>query len=153
FATYSKIYALQDADCTPVHFSYVEMNYRTSDWTGGAVSPAKARSNALRGMRQLERLPHQPGDDPPIVASGFRSYRCHTGAHNSPAAETAGTAALTGLLIGYLRPSAGRHPSDRTTGSATTRGYSGRAAATSEPRSFGTSTPSGARRPEAVRRW
>lgn len=81
--TYNKIYALQDGDCTPVHFSYAEMNHCNSDWSGGAVSAAKAKSNALRVMWQLEALRHQLGDRPLIVASGFRSYACNSGASNS----------------------------------------------------------------------
>jgi zinc D-Ala-D-Ala carboxypeptidase len=81
--TYSKIYALQDDDCTPVHFTYSEMNHCNGDWSGGAVSAAKAKSNALRVMWQLEALRHQLGDNPLIVTSGFRSYACNSGASNS----------------------------------------------------------------------
>src|SRR5690625_4316381 len=36
--TYSQIYNLQDADCTPAHFSYSELNRCNSTWAGGAVS-------------------------------------------------------------------------------------------------------------------
>ncbi|MDH6225058.1 hypothetical protein M2169_002028 [Streptomyces sp. MJP52] len=45
-ATFSKIYALQDADCTPVHFTYAEMNKCNSDWSG-ALGPG--------GHRQVQR--------------------------------------------------------------------------------------------------
>jgi zinc D-Ala-D-Ala carboxypeptidase len=75
--TYAKIYALQDNDCTPVHFSYAELNRCNSTWSGGAVSAARAKANALRVMWQLEALRHQLGDHPLTVVSGFRSYACN----------------------------------------------------------------------------
>jgi zinc D-Ala-D-Ala carboxypeptidase len=81
--TYSKIYELQDGDCTPIHFSYAEMNRCNSDWSGGAVSAAKAKQNALRVMWQLEALRKQLGSNPLIITSGFRSYACNGGASNS----------------------------------------------------------------------
>ncbi|MFF9866041.1 D-Ala-D-Ala carboxypeptidase family metallohydrolase [Streptomyces sp. NPDC013953] len=76
-ATFSKLYALQDDDCTPVHFSYGELNDCNSTWEGGAVSAATARSNALRTMWKLEALRHALGDQPITVTSGFRSYACN----------------------------------------------------------------------------
>ncbi|MFC7472298.1 D-Ala-D-Ala carboxypeptidase family metallohydrolase [Actinomadura keratinilytica] len=85
-ATYSKIYALQDNDCTPVHFSYAELNKCNSTWSGGAVSAATAKSNALRTMWKLEALRHALGDKPIRVTSGFRSKSCNAavgGASNS----------------------------------------------------------------------
>ncbi|KDR63965.1 potassium transporter [Streptomyces wadayamensis] len=85
-ATYSKIYALQDNDCTPVHFSYAELNKCNSTWSGGAVSAATAKSNALRTMWKLEALRHALGDKPIRVTSGFRSKSCNSavgGATNS----------------------------------------------------------------------
>jgi zinc D-Ala-D-Ala carboxypeptidase len=84
--TYSKIYALQDADCTPIHFTYAEMNLCNSTWSGGPLSAAGARSNALRLMWQLEALRHALGDHPIDISSGFRSYSCNSaagGASNS----------------------------------------------------------------------
>jgi zinc D-Ala-D-Ala carboxypeptidase len=84
--TFNKIYELQDNDCTPVHFSYAEMNRCNSDWSGGAVTPATARANALRTMWKLEALRHALGDYPLIVTSGFRSRACNSavgGATNS----------------------------------------------------------------------
>lgn len=33
-ATQAKLYALQDNDCTPVHFTYAEMNRCNSTWSG-----------------------------------------------------------------------------------------------------------------------
>ncbi|MDQ1008377.1 D-Ala-D-Ala carboxypeptidase family metallohydrolase [Streptomyces sp. NPDC002867] len=76
-ATYSKIYALQDSDCTPAHFSYAELNDCNSTWSGGAVSAATAKSNALRTMWKLEAMRHALGDQPITVTSGFRSYACN----------------------------------------------------------------------------
>ncbi|MFH9727587.1 D-Ala-D-Ala carboxypeptidase family metallohydrolase [Streptomyces sp. NPDC017254] len=76
-ATFSKIYALQDDDCTPVHFSYAELNNCNSTWAGGAVSAARAKSNALRTMWKLEALRHALGDQSIRVTSGFRSHTCN----------------------------------------------------------------------------
>lgn len=85
-ATFSKIYALQDADCTPIHFSYAELNRCNGDWSGGAVSAATAKANARQTMWKLEALRHALGDQPITVTSGFRSYACNNavgGASNS----------------------------------------------------------------------
>lgn len=76
--TYSKIYALQDADCTPVHFAYSELNKCNSDWSGGAVSAATAKANALKTMWKLEAMRHALGDVPITISSGFRSYSCNS---------------------------------------------------------------------------
>ncbi|MEU9979872.1 D-Ala-D-Ala carboxypeptidase family metallohydrolase [Streptomyces sp. NPDC050856] len=76
-ATYTKLYALQDDDCTPVHFSYGELNDCNTTWAGGAVSAATAKSNALRTMWKLEAMRHALGDQPLTVTSGFRSYACN----------------------------------------------------------------------------
>ena len=77
-ATYNKLYSLQDDDCTPIHFSYAELNKCNSDWSGGAVSAATAKSNALRTMWKLEAMRHALGDAPLRVTSGFRSYACNS---------------------------------------------------------------------------
>ncbi|MFF7178510.1 D-Ala-D-Ala carboxypeptidase family metallohydrolase [Streptomyces sp. NPDC008121] len=76
-ATFAKLYALQDADCTPVHFTYAELNKCNGDFSGGAVSAATARANALRAMWKLEALRHALGDVPISVSSGFRSKACN----------------------------------------------------------------------------
>ncbi|MFE9920987.1 D-Ala-D-Ala carboxypeptidase family metallohydrolase [Streptomyces sp. NPDC005774] len=76
-ATYNKIYALQDSDCTPVHFSYAELNKCNSTWSGGAVPAATARANALKTMWKLEAMRRQLGDVPITISSGFRSYACN----------------------------------------------------------------------------
>jgi zinc D-Ala-D-Ala carboxypeptidase len=75
--TYDKIYALQDNDCTPVNFSYAELNRCNSDWSGGAVSASQATFNALVTMWKLQALRHALGDVPINVSSGFRSYACN----------------------------------------------------------------------------
>jgi zinc D-Ala-D-Ala carboxypeptidase len=79
-ATFSKIYALQDADCTPVHFTYAELNKCNSDWSGGAVSAATAKANALKTMWKLEAMRHALGDVPITISSGFRSTSCNNAA-------------------------------------------------------------------------
>lgn len=63
-ATFERIYALQDNDCTPVHFSYAELNTCNTTWAGGAVSAGTAKSNALRTMWKLEAMRHALGDQP-----------------------------------------------------------------------------------------
>ncbi|MGW2475439.1 D-Ala-D-Ala carboxypeptidase family metallohydrolase [Streptomyces sp. NPDC001665] len=85
-ATQAKIYALQDNDCTPAHFTYAEMNRCNSTWSGGAVSAATAKANALSTMWKLEALRHALGDRPITINSGFRSTSCNSaagGASNS----------------------------------------------------------------------
>ncbi|WP_079032383.1 D-Ala-D-Ala carboxypeptidase family metallohydrolase [Streptomyces specialis] len=81
--TFDKLYALQDGDCTPIHFSYAEMNRCNSDWSGGAVSASQARANALVTMWKLEALRHALGDVPITTSSGFRSYACNSAAGGS----------------------------------------------------------------------
>ncbi|WP_208816186.1 D-Ala-D-Ala carboxypeptidase family metallohydrolase [Micromonospora echinofusca] len=84
--TFSKLYALQDDDCTPVNFSYAEWNKCNSDWSGGAVSASTARFNALVSMWKLQAMRHALGDAPIYLSSGFRSYSCNSavgGASNS----------------------------------------------------------------------
>lgn len=76
--TFAKIYALQDNDCTPIHFTYAELNGCNSTWSGGAVSAATAKSNALRSMWKLEALRHALGDKSIRVTSGFRSKACNS---------------------------------------------------------------------------
>ncbi|SDH64762.1 zinc D-Ala-D-Ala carboxypeptidase [Actinokineospora alba] len=85
-ATYSKIYALQDDDCTPVNFSYAELNRCNSDWSGGAVSASTAKFNARVTMWKLQAMRHALGDQSITVTSGFRSHACNNavgGASNS----------------------------------------------------------------------
>jgi len=82
-ATLSKIYALQDDDCTPVNFSYAELNRCNSDWSGGLVSATQARANARVVMWKLQAMRHALGDRPITVNSGFRSVACNNAAGGS----------------------------------------------------------------------
>lgn len=84
--TFNKLYALQDDDCTPINFSYAELNTCNTTWSGGAVSAATAKANALVSMWKLQALRHALGDQSIRVTSGFRSYACNSavgGASNS----------------------------------------------------------------------
>jgi zinc D-Ala-D-Ala carboxypeptidase len=76
--TFSKLYALQDGDCTPAHFSYSELNRCNGTWSGGKVPAAQAKSNALVSMWKLEALRHALGDRPIRITSGFRSTSCNS---------------------------------------------------------------------------
>jgi zinc D-Ala-D-Ala carboxypeptidase len=82
-ATFEQIYALQDDDCTPIHFTYSELNDCNSDYSGGAVSASTAQANALVNMWKLEAMRHALGDAPLTVSSGFRSYDCNSAAGGS----------------------------------------------------------------------
>ncbi|MBB4911338.1 D-Ala-D-Ala carboxypeptidase family metallohydrolase [Actinophytocola algeriensis] len=82
-ATFSKIYSLQDDDCTPIHFTYAELNRCNSDWSGGMVSASTAKANARVTMWKLEALRHALGDRPLVVNSGFRSVACNNAAGGS----------------------------------------------------------------------
>jgi zinc D-Ala-D-Ala carboxypeptidase len=76
--TFNRIYALQDDDCTPVNFSYAELNDCNSTWAGGNVSAATAKANALISMWKLQAMRHALGDQPIRVTSGFRSKTCNS---------------------------------------------------------------------------
>lgn len=87
-ATFSKIYSLQDDDCTPIHFAYTELDDGCggSGWDGGPLSAAATKANALQTMWQLEAMRHALGDQPLNITSGFRSIPCNNsvgGASNS----------------------------------------------------------------------
>ncbi len=77
---FNKLYALQDADCTPAHFNYGEFNDSCgeNDFTGGKVSASDAKRNIRRIMWQLEALRHKLGDRPMVISSGFRSVSCNS---------------------------------------------------------------------------
>lgn len=84
--TQSKLYALQDNDCTPIHFTYPELNKCNSTWAGGKVAAGTAKANALSSMWKLEAMRHALGDKSIRVTSGFRSVSCNSsvgGASNS----------------------------------------------------------------------
>jgi len=76
-ATFGTLYALQDDDCTPVNFTYGELNRCNSDWSGGNVSAAQAQANALVSMWKLQAMRHAMGDRPITVNGGFRSVACN----------------------------------------------------------------------------
>ncbi len=87
-ATFSKIYALQDDDCTPIHFTYAELDDGCggTGYDGGPLSEAATKANALQTMWQLEAMRHALGDQPLNITSGFRSIPCNNsvgGASNS----------------------------------------------------------------------
>ena len=85
-ATYTKIYALQDDDCTPIHFTYGEMDDGCggSGFDGGAVSEATAKRNALWTMWKLEAQRHAMGDVPLVITSAFRSVPCNRAVGGAP---------------------------------------------------------------------
>lgn len=85
--TFNKIYALQDEDCTPVNFSFAELNNCNSSWSGGAVGAATARANALVSMWKLQAMRHALGDQPIRVTSGFRSYACNEAVGGAPSSR------------------------------------------------------------------
>lgn len=86
-ATFGKIYELQDDDCTPVNFTFAELNRCNGDWSGGNVSPAQARANALVSMWKLQALRHAMGDRPVVVNGGFRSVACNNAVGGAPASR------------------------------------------------------------------
>lgn len=77
---FDKLYALQDADCTPIHFAYSEFDDSCgeNDYTGGAVDSTTAKSNILWLMWQLEAMRHKLGDRAMVISSGFRSLSCNS---------------------------------------------------------------------------
>jgi zinc D-Ala-D-Ala carboxypeptidase len=86
--TYTKLYSLQDDDCTPIHFTYAELDDGCggSGYDGGPLSEAATRANALQTMWQLEAMRHALGDQALNISSGFRSTPCNNsvgGASNS----------------------------------------------------------------------
>ncbi|WP_067429417.1 D-Ala-D-Ala carboxypeptidase family metallohydrolase [Nocardioides jensenii] len=76
--TMSKIYALQDADCSPIHFAWTEVDggCGAGGYSGGSVSATTVKTNLLRSMWRAEALRHRQGDKPIRVTSGFRSQAC-----------------------------------------------------------------------------
>ncbi|AZM58937.1 MULTISPECIES: D-Ala-D-Ala carboxypeptidase family metallohydrolase [unclassified Streptomyces] len=91
--TIRKINQLSDSDCTPIHFSYAELNRCNSSWAGGAVSASTAKRNALRVMWKLEAIRHKLGDDPITVSSGFRSDACQPAGSRADSRHRFGDAA------------------------------------------------------------
>ncbi|MEO9322979.1 M15 family metallopeptidase [Nocardioides sp. C4-1] len=77
-ATYAQIYALQDDDCTPIHFSYAEVDGGCGQggYSGGSVPAATVQENLKRAMWRAEALRQRMGNVPLTVTSGFRSQAC-----------------------------------------------------------------------------
>ncbi|MFC6286018.1 D-Ala-D-Ala carboxypeptidase family metallohydrolase [Nocardioides sp. GCM10027113] len=93
--TYAKIYELQDADCSPAHFSWAEVDGGCGQggYSGGSVSAATVQQNLLRAMWRAEALRHRMGDKPLVVTSGFRSKSCDASVGGSGSGQhTYGTA-------------------------------------------------------------
>lgn len=86
---FEKIYALQDNDCTPIHFAYSEMddNCGANNFNGGKVSAEAAKRNTLRMMWQLEAMRHKLGDRPMVVSISFRSESCNASVGGSPSSR------------------------------------------------------------------
>lgn len=94
-ATYAKIYELQDADCTPLHFSYAEVDggCGAGGYAGGSVSEATVKENLKRAMWRAEALRQRMGNVPLTVTSGFRSKSCDVAVGGSGSGQhTYGTA-------------------------------------------------------------
>jgi zinc D-Ala-D-Ala carboxypeptidase len=76
--TFNQIYALQDDDCTPLHFSWSEVDGGCGQggYSGGNVSAATVQNNLLQAMWRAEALRQRLGNRPLTVTSGFRSVSC-----------------------------------------------------------------------------
>jgi zinc D-Ala-D-Ala carboxypeptidase len=102
--TYAKIYALQDPDCTPAHFSLAELDDSAAcggGFDGGRVSSLEVRASLRRLMWKLEALRRQLHDAPLPVSSGFRSVAC-----NRRAGGAANSQHLYGTAADLLSPRA-----------------------------------------------
>lgn len=77
-ATFNAIYAIQDADCTPAHFAWSEVDggCGIGGYSGGSVGAATVQTNLMRAMWRAEALRKRMGDQPLRVTSGFRSQSC-----------------------------------------------------------------------------
>nr|WP_084036975.1 M15 family metallopeptidase [Haloechinothrix halophila] len=97
--TYDQIYALQDSDCTPAHFSWSEFDSPDCNcFSGGNTSTEQVKENVLLTMWKLEAKRHKLGDKPLYVSSGFRSVAYNDSVGGAPNSKhTYGLAAdLTG---------------------------------------------------------
>jgi zinc D-Ala-D-Ala carboxypeptidase len=81
--TFNQIYALQSADCSPVNFTFAELNKCNSTYAGGNVAAATAKENAKRTMWKLQAMRRAMGSAPITVSSGFRSVSCNNAAGGS----------------------------------------------------------------------
>ncbi len=104
--TFSKIYALQDPDCSPVHFAWSEVDGGCGQggYSGGSVDAATVKANLLRAMWRAEALRQRTGNQPLRVTSGFRSTSCDRAVGGSGSGQhTYGTA--LDLVPVYSAPS------------------------------------------------
>ncbi|GAA2349243.1 hypothetical protein GCM10009854_28550 [Saccharopolyspora halophila] len=83
-ATFAKLYALQESDCSPANFDFSELNNCNADWSGGKTSAAGAKANALVTMWKLQAMRHAMGDAPIVVNGGFRSVSCNDAVGGAP---------------------------------------------------------------------
>jgi zinc D-Ala-D-Ala carboxypeptidase len=87
--TFNKIYALQDDDCTPVHFAWSEVDdvcYGGWPTPISGVTVAQVKANLMQAMWRAEAIRHRLGDNPLRVTSAYRSAECNRrvgGATNS----------------------------------------------------------------------
>lgn len=85
--TFNKIYALQDADCTTIHFNWSEFDSPDCNcFSGGKVGAATVKENVKRLIWKLEAVRKKQGSNPLHVHSGFRSVSYNSrvnGASNS----------------------------------------------------------------------
>ncbi|MGN0064596.1 MAG: D-Ala-D-Ala carboxypeptidase family metallohydrolase [Nocardioides sp.] len=77
-ATFAKIYALQDDDCSTAHFDWSEVDggCGAGGYSGGTVSATTVKENLKRAMWRAEALRQRLGNKPLRVTSGFRSVSC-----------------------------------------------------------------------------
>lgn len=77
-ATFAQLDALQDADCSTVHFDWAEVDggCGAGGYAGGSVSAAQVQENLRRSMWKAEALRQRLGNVPLTVNSGFRSQAC-----------------------------------------------------------------------------
>jgi zinc D-Ala-D-Ala carboxypeptidase len=116
--TYARLYALQDADCTPLHFAWSELDDSSAcggGFDGGRLPASTVQANVFRQMWKLEALRRKLGDHPLVITSGFRSLACNQrvgGASNSQhlygmAADVVGGGGLSLCSIALAARSAG----------------------------------------------
>jgi len=116
--TFAKLDSLQDADCTPVHFAWSELDDSSAcggGFDGGKLPATTVQANVFRVMWKLEALRHKLGDHPLVITSGFRSILCNQwvgGASNSQhmygtAADVVGGSGVSLCAIALAARSAG----------------------------------------------
>jgi len=84
--TLGMIERLQDDDCTPISFSYREIDEGCggSGFSGGPIGAAATRSAALITLWQLQALRRALGSSPIVLSSGFRSHACNRAVGGAP---------------------------------------------------------------------